>query len=58
MAEFIYNDAINANTGHNPFKLNYGYHSHIFFEEDTNPCFQSKIANKLSIKLQKLMTVC
>ena len=34
-----------------------GYHPHVFFEENTNPCFQSKIADKFSTKLQELMTI-
>ena len=40
------------------FELNYGYHPSVFFEKNTNPCFQSKTADKLLTKLQELMTVC
>ena len=58
MAEFAYNNAKNANTGHTPFKLNCGYHPRVFFEEDTNPRSQSKTAEELSSKLRELMTVC
>ena len=58
MAEFAYNNAKNPSTGHTPFELNCGYHLYVSFEEDTNPRFRSKIADKLSTKLQKLMTVC
>lgn len=32
MAEFAYNNAKNANTGHILFKLNYGYHPRVFFQ--------------------------
>ena len=38
MAEFIYNNAENASTGHTPFELNCGYHLCVFFKEDTNLC--------------------
>ena len=58
MAEFAYNNAKNASTHHNLFELNYTYHPCVFFEKDTNPCFQSKNANKLLPKLWKLMTIC
>ena len=58
MVEFAYNNAKNASTGHMPFKFNCGYHPCIFFEEDTNPCSQLKIADKLLAELQELMTVC
>ena len=44
MAEFVYNNAKNANTGHTPFELNCGYHFCISFKEDTDPCSQSKMA--------------
>ena len=58
MAEFAYNNAKNSSTGHMPFELNCGYHSCIFFEEDINPCSQSKSAEKLLAELQDLITVC
>ena len=57
MAKFAYNNAKNANTGHMFFELNCGYHFCVSFKEDTNPCFQSKPANELSVKLQDLMTI-
>ena len=56
MAEFMYNNAKNASTGHTPFELN-GYYLCVSFEEDTNLCFQLKTAKKLYSKLRKLMTV-
>ena len=40
------------------FKLNCGYYSYIFFEENTNFHFWSKTADKLLVKLQKLMIIC
>ena len=58
MAEFAYNNAEIVSTGHTPFELNCGYHLCVSFEKDTNSCSQSKTADKLLAKLQKLMTVC
>ena len=58
MAEFAYNNAKNASTGHTPFELNCGYHPRVSFEEDTDPRSRSKTAKKLSSKLRELMTVC
>ncbi len=46
MAEFAYNNIKNANTGHNPFKLNYGYHPKVFFKEDIDPCSRFRSANE------------
>ena len=51
MAEFAYNNVKNASTGHTPFELNCGYHLRVFFEEDTDCCFQSKTADELSTEL-------
>ena len=58
MAEFAYNNAKNASTGHTPFELNCGYHPCVSFEEDTDSCFRSKTAKELTSELRKLMTVC
>ena len=58
MAGFAYNISKNASTGYTLFKLNYGYQPQVFFEQDTNPCFQSKTADKLSKELWKLIAVC
>ena len=58
MAEFAYNNAKNASTGHTPFELNYNYHPCVFLEEDTDPRFRLKTADKLLVELQKLMTIC
>ena len=58
MAEFAYNNAKNSSTGHMPFKLNCGYHPCVFFEKNTDPCSQSKSADKLLANLRDLMTVC
>ena len=58
MAKFAYNNVKNASTSHTFFEPNYDYHFYVFFEEDTNFRSQSKTTDKLSIKLQELMTVC
>ena len=58
MAEFAYNNAKNTSTGHTPFELNYGYYPQILYKEKVNPRFQSKLADKLSTELRKLMIVC
>ena len=57
MAEFTYNNAKNASTGHTPFELNCSYYLHISFEENIDPRSQLKTADKLSAELQELMTV-
>ena len=37
MAEFAYNNAKNASTGHTPFELNCGFHPRMLYEEDVDP---------------------
>ena len=58
MAKVAYNNAKNLSTGHTPFEMNCSYPPWVFFEEDTNPPFQSKLADDLSRELQDLMNVC
>ena len=58
MAEFAYNNAMNASTSHTPFKLNCGYHSNVSFKENIDPCSWSKTANQLLTELRELMTIC
>ena len=58
MAEFTYNNAKNASTGHTSFELNCGYHPRMSYEEDVDPRSQSKSADKLSAELRELMIVC
>ena len=58
MAEFAYNNAKNASTGHTPFKLNYGFQPQVFFKDDINPCSRSRSANKLAKELKELMDIC
>ncbi len=58
MAEFAYNNAKNASTGHTPFELNCGYHLRVSFEEDVDPRLRSRSANELAEELRELMEVC
>ena len=58
MAEFTYNNAKNASTGHTFFELNCGYHSHVSYEKNLDPCLKSKTMEKLSSKLRNLIAVC
>ena len=58
MAEFAYNNAKNASTGHTPFELNCGYHPCVSYEEDLDPRSKSKTAEELSSKLRNFMAVC
>ncbi len=58
MAEFAYNNAKNASTGHTPFELNCGYHPRVSFEEDVDLRSRSRSANKLAEELRELMEVC
>ena len=58
MAEFVYNNAKNASTGHTPFELNYGYYLRILYKEEVDSCSKSKSADELSADLRELMFVC
>ena len=51
IAEFIYNNAKNANTGYILFELNYGYHFCVSYEKDLDLCSKLKTAKKLSSAL-------
>ena len=57
MAEFAYNNAKNASTGHKLFELNCGYHPQVLYEKKVDPRSQSKLADKLSVELRELMIV-
>lgn len=39
------------------FKFNYNYHLHVLFNKNINSSFKYNLANELSAKLQKLMTI-
>ncbi len=58
MAEFAYNNAKNASTGHTPIELNCGYHSCVSFKEDTDLRSKCKSADELANELKNLMIVC
>lgn len=58
MAEFTYNNTMNANISYIVFELNYDYHPRISFEKDINLYFQSNIAKNLTSELKNLMTSC
>lgn len=58
MAEFIYNNVKNANNNHIFFKLNCGYHLCIFYKDDINFSFKSKLAYTLLVKFKKFMIIC
>ena len=57
MAEFVYNNIKNANTGHTPFKLNYGCHPQMSYKEDVDPRSHSKLTDKLSAELRELIII-
>ncbi len=58
MAEFAYNNAKNASTGHTPFELNCGFHPRASYKEDVDPRSQSKSADELATELRELMAIC
>ncbi len=58
MAEFTYNNAINASTSYTPFQFNYGYHFQASYKKEVNPCSLLKVVDKLVTELRKLMTIC
>ena len=58
LAEFAYNNAKNASTGHMPFKLNCGYHPQVFFEDNVTLCPRSYSTDKLAKELKELINIC
>ena len=58
MAEFVYNNAKNASSGHTPFKLNCGYHPRMSYKDDVDSYSKSKSTDNLSVELRELMIVC
>lgn len=49
--EFVYNNAKTATIGPMSFKLNYSYHSVVFYEENIHSCSKLKTVEKLSGEL-------
>ena len=58
MAEFAYNNAKNASTGHTLFELNCRYYPWVSYKENLNLHLKSKTAEELSFKLWNLMAIC
>ncbi len=58
MAEFAYNNAKNASTGHTLFELNYDFYSRASYKKDVDPRSQSKSVDKLATKFRELMAIC
>ena len=57
IAKFAYNNTKNPSTNHTLFKLNFGYHLWVLYEEDIDSYSKSKSADKLTAELQELMTI-
>ena len=57
MAEFAYNNAKNASTGHIPFKLKCNFHPQVSFKNDIDFRSRSRSANKLANELRELMNI-
>ncbi len=57
MAEFAYNNAMNASIGHTTFELKYSYHLRVFFKEDIDPHLRCCFANELAKELRELMEI-
>ncbi len=58
MAEFFYNNAKNANTGHTLIEFNYEFYPQVLFEKDINPYTKYCFANKLVKELKELIEIC
>ena len=58
MAEFAYNNAKNASSGHTFFELNCGYHPRMLYKDDVDPRSKSKSGDDLSAKLGELIIIC
>ncbi len=58
IAEFAYNNAKNASTGHISFELNCDYYPRVSFKEDVDSCSRSCSGNELAEELSELIEVC
>ena len=58
MAEFAYNNAKNANTGHTLLELYCGYHPRVSYKENVDHYSKSKSADDPTNDLKELMIVC
>lgn len=57
MAEFAYNNTINANPSHMLLKLNCSYHLCVSLKNETNPYLKSCLAEKLIKELRNLIFI-
>lgn len=57
MVEFLYNNMKNAGKEYISFKFYFGYYLYIFYKQDFDPHFKSKVANKLTKKLGNLLAI-
>lgn len=57
IAKFVYNNVKNISISYILFKLNYGYYFWKLYKKDVDFCSKSKIADKLLVKLKKLVIV-
>ncbi len=58
IAEFAFNNAKNASTGHTLFELNCGYHPRVSFKEDMDPRSRTCPTYELVEELRELIKVC
>lgn len=57
IAEFVYNNAKNASTGHTFLELNYGYYLRVFYKKSINSCSKSSTIDKLAVKLKDVIFI-
>lgn len=57
MAEFAYNNIMNASIGHMLFELNYSNHLKTSYNKNVDPHSQSRLIDELITELIELMTV-
>lgn len=57
MIKFVYNMSKNINTSQTSFKLNYGTHSHIFFDNKVDLYLKSHSVNELAQETKSQMFV-
>ena len=58
MVKFAYNNAKNTSNGYMLFELKSGYHPWMLYKEKVDPHSKSKLVDKLSAELRKLMIIC
>lgn len=58
IAKFAYNNLSNITISYISFELNFGYHLLMFFEEKKDLRSYLKTADKIIVKLQKILAIC